>query len=80
MERESVKNKGISEETPRITEREIECLQWASIGKTAWEISVILSISERTVGFHLANAAVKLQANNRTHAVSTALKKGLITG
>ena len=80
VERESVKNKGISEEIPRITEREIECLQWASIGKTAWEISMILSISERTVGFHLANAAVKLQANNRTHAVSTALKKGLITG
>ena len=80
VERETVKTKGISEEVPRITVREIECLQWASIGKTAWEISVILSISERTVGFHLANAAVKLQANNRTHAVITALKKGLITG
>ena len=41
---------------------------------------MILSISERTVGFHLTNAATKLQANNRTHAVSIALKKGLITG
>ena len=80
VERETVKKQGISEKIPRITEREIQCLQWASIGKTAWEISVILSISERTVGFHLANAAVKLQANNRTHAVITALKKGLITG
>ena len=80
IERETVKKKSVPEDIPRITEREIECLQWASIGKTAWEISMILSISERTVGFHLTNAATKLQANNRTHAVSIALKKGLITG
>ena len=80
IERETVKKRSIREDIPRITEREIECLQWASIGKTAWEISMILSISERTVGFHLTNAATKLQANNRTHAVSIALKKGLITG
>ena len=80
IERETVKKRSIPEDIPRITEREIECLQWASIGKTAWEISMILSISERTVGFHLTNAATKLQANNRTHAVSIALKKGLITG
>ncbi len=80
MERETVKRKRVPEANPRITEREIECLQWASIGKTAWEISMILGISERTVGFHLTNAATKFEANNRTHAVSIALKKGLITG
>lgn len=80
VERDTVKKMGVSTIKPRITQREIECLQWASIGKTAWEISMILGISERTVGFHLSNAATKLQANNRTHAVSIALKKGLING
>ncbi|MBY0431766.1 MAG: LuxR family transcriptional regulator, partial [Rhodospirillales bacterium] len=44
----------------QLTGREVECLVWTSQGKTAWEISAILKISERTVKFHLQNAAQKL--------------------
>jgi LuxR family transcriptional activator of bioluminescence operon len=64
-----------SPERPRLTERECECLVWASEGKTAWEISRILSIRECTVLFHLNNAAAKLGAVNRQHAIA----KGLLT-
>ncbi|WP_296946766.1 LuxR family transcriptional regulator [uncultured Massilia sp.] len=63
---------------PPLTRRERECLQWAATGKTSWEISTILSISERTVIFHMANATRKLGATNRRQAVVRALGLGLI--
>ena len=53
-------------------------LRWAADGKTSWEISVILKISERTVKFHLIQASRKLNAVNRTLAVAKALARGLI--
>jgi len=62
----------------KLTARECEILQWAAQGKTAWEISVILCISERTVKFHLTEASRKLNAANRTAAVAKALALGLI--
>jgi len=62
----------------RLTKRELECLFWATEGKTAWEISQILNVSERTAIFHLNNSSHKLGANNRQHAVALAIKKGLI--
>lgn len=63
---------------PQLTQRERECLQWAASGKTSWEISTILSISERTVIFHVGNATKKLNAANRRQAVVRALSLGLI--
>ena len=62
----------------RLTEREKECLFWACEGKTAWEISKILDVSERTVIFHLTGATKKLGATNRQHAVAKALMLGWV--
>lgn len=61
-----------------LSERETEVLTWTMAGKTNWEISVILSISERTVKFHIQNLMTKLQASSRAHAVAIALGQGLI--
>ncbi len=61
-----------------LTAREKECLRWAAEGKTAWEMSVILSISERTACFHLDNAKKKLNSVTRTGAVSKALLHSLL--
>lgn len=61
-----------------LSERENEVLNWAMAGKTNWEISVILNISERTVKFHIQNVMVKLEASSRAHAVAIALGRGLI--
>jgi LuxR family quorum sensing-dependent transcriptional regulator len=61
-----------------LTPREREILRWAADGKTSWEVSVILRISERTVKFHLNQASHKLNAVNRTAAVAKALARGLI--
>jgi DNA-binding CsgD family transcriptional regulator len=63
---------------PLLTPREIECLRWARAGKTSWETSVILGISQATATFHLKNSIAKLQAANKTHAVVCAVQLGLI--
>jgi DNA-binding CsgD family transcriptional regulator len=61
-----------------LSQRETEVLRWAMAGKTNWEISLILNISERTVKFHIQNTMEKLQASSRAHAVAIALGEGLI--
>ena len=63
----------------RLSEREKECLLWSAEGKTSWEIAQILGVSERTVIFHLQNAADKLRVTNRQQAVARAVSAGLIT-
>lgn len=61
-----------------LTARESECLLWAAEGKTSWETSQILGVSERTIIFHLHNAQEKLSASSRQHAVARAVVTGLI--
>ncbi len=63
----------------RLSPRERECLTWTARGKTAWEISEILCISEATVVFHLKNAMQRLSVYSKHHAVVTALMRGLIS-
>ena len=52
--------------------------RWTMEGKTAWELSRILGISEQTVVRHLNNATHKLNCVNKHHAVVKALRLGLI--
>ncbi len=61
-----------------ISHREREVLDWMKEGKTSWEISQILRISERTVNFHVQNILSKLQASTRGHAIALAIQQGLI--
>jgi DNA-binding NarL/FixJ family response regulator len=42
------------------------------------EIASRLAISETTVNFHIKNIVDKLRANDRTHAVTIALRRGLL--
>lgn len=61
-----------------LSDTEQELLRWTALGKTAWEISVLVSLPERTVHYHLAEASRKLSAPNKTAAVCIALKAGLL--
>lgn len=61
-----------------LTPREKECISWCSEGKTAWEISTILGISERTVSHILENAQRKMNTTNRTQLVAETIRAGLI--
>jgi DNA-binding CsgD family transcriptional regulator len=60
-----------------VSAREIDCLKWMAAGKTAWEVSTILGISERTVRFHLNAAREKLQCTTTTQAVAKAVSQQL---
>ena len=64
---------------PELTDREREVLQWICEGKSSWDIGVILSISERTVKYHINNIKSKLNAVNRPHAVAKALRFRIIS-
>lgn len=61
-----------------LSAKELECLNWVSVGKTAWETAIIMDRSQRTVEFHLVNAMRKLGAANKIHAVVIAVRNGLI--
>jgi len=65
-------------ESIALTKREKECLIWISAGKTSWEISKILNISEATIIFHISNASKKLQTNTRSQTVARAIALGII--
>lgn len=66
------------EASVQLTPREIECLRWASAGKTSYETAIIIGRSVETVRLHLKNAIRKLDASNRVQAVATAAQMGLI--
>jgi LuxR family transcriptional regulator, quorum-sensing system regulator SolR len=53
-------------------------LNWTKEGKTAWEIGQILSITERTVNFHVQNILQKFNVANKQSAVLKALQFGMI--
>jgi LuxR family quorum sensing-dependent transcriptional regulator len=61
-----------------LSRREIECLSWASAGKTSVEMSEILGLSEYTVNHYLNRATRKLDAVNRVQAVAKAIRAGLL--
>lgn len=65
-------------ERPALTRREVEVLNWTRDGKTAWEVGMILGISERTAVLHIQNAMHKLRSSSKHQAVLKALQLGLI--
>lgn len=62
-----------------LSKREIECVRWAADGKTSWEISRILGISESTVNQYFKSASKKLGAATRAQLIAMALRLNLIT-
>jgi DNA-binding NarL/FixJ family response regulator len=61
-----------------LSAREIEVLRLVSGGNANKEIAAQLAITEETVKGHIKNILAKLGANDRTHAVTIGLKRGII--
>ena len=61
-----------------LTTRELEVLQLIRDGYKNKQIADRLGISENTVDFHIKNIIDKLGANDRTHAVTIATRRGLL--
>lgn len=61
-----------------LTERELTVLKAIAAGKSNKEIGSAYHITEGTVKAHITNILEKLQVSDRTQAVTTAIKRGLI--
>jgi DNA-binding NarL/FixJ family response regulator len=61
-----------------LTTRELEVLRLIRDGYRNKQIAEQLTIAETTVNFHIKNLVDKLGANDRTHAVTIALRRGLL--
>ena len=61
-----------------LTEREIQVLRQVAAGNANKVIADHLSLSEETIKAHMKNILSKLDANDRTHAVTIALRRGII--
>jgi DNA-binding NarL/FixJ family response regulator len=63
-----------------LTTREREVLRLIRDGHRNKQIADQLAIAETTVNFHIKNLVDKLGAKDRTHAVTIALRRGLLQG
>jgi len=61
-----------------LTSRELDVLRLIAAGNANKAIAGQLSITDETVKSHITNILAKLGANDRTHAVAIALKRGII--
>jgi DNA-binding NarL/FixJ family response regulator len=61
-----------------LTARELQVLQFIRDGHRNKQIAGQLAIAETTVKFHIKNLVDKLRANDRTHAVTIAIRRGLL--
>lgn len=61
-----------------LTDRELEVLRLIRDGYRNKQIADELAIAETTVNFHIKNLVSKLRASDRTHAVTIALRRGLL--
>jgi two-component system NarL family response regulator len=70
----------LAEHTPRVglTPRELEVLRFVADGLTNSEVAEKIGRTEGTVKVHLKNILQKLDAKDRTEAVTTALRRGFI--
>lgn len=59
----------------RLTPRETEVLRWYANGKSAWDIGVVLSVSEAAVRFHLSNIRSKYGVSSSVHATALAVSR-----
>jgi DNA-binding NarL/FixJ family response regulator len=63
-----------------LTPREIEILRIVASGNANKAVAAHFGLSEETVKGHMKNILMKLGANDRTHAVMIALKRGFLDG
>jgi DNA-binding NarL/FixJ family response regulator len=61
-----------------LTQRELEVLQLIRDGSKNKQIATLLKISETTVNFHVKSLVSKLRANDRTHAETIAIWRGML--
>ena len=63
---------------PKLSPREIECLQWAAAGKSDADIATLVGISPATAHFHIERAKKRLGVKTRVEAVAAGVLHGVV--
>lgn len=74
-----IQNSEISVSAIKLTPKEKEVLTWGAMGKTSWEIALILKCTESGVNFHFGNIRHKFGVSSRASALIKATALGLVT-
>ena len=61
-----------------LSEREIQVLRFVALGNSNKQAATGLGVTEETVKAHMKNICAKLNANDRTHAVTIAIRRGIL--
>lgn len=75
----SISSPAAAASQPRLTDRQRDCLVWVARGKSDWEISRILGVSQETVILHLKHARERYGVAKRTELTVRALFDGTIS-
>lgn len=62
----------------RLSRRETQVMQWIAAGKTAWEISMIMNLSEYTIRSYIRTALTKLSCTGIAQGAVKAVVLGLV--
>jgi two-component system NarL family response regulator len=63
----------------KLTQREMDVLKFVALGKSNRAVANALGVTEETVKSHMRNVLAKLMANDRTHAVLIAVRRGILS-
>jgi DNA-binding NarL/FixJ family response regulator len=61
-----------------LSERELHVLRCVALGNSNKRVAALLDVTEETVKTHMKSIISKLNANDRTHAVTIALRRGIL--
>ncbi|MFG6458887.1 response regulator transcription factor [Roseateles sp. BYS96W] len=61
-----------------LTDREVEVVRYIALGHSNREVGALLSVTEDTIKARMKSILLKLNARDRTHAVTIALQRGLL--
>lgn len=61
-----------------LTPKQVECIKWASIGKTAIDTGMIMGVTSHSVERRLKEACDRLSVPNKTALVAKALRESII--
>ncbi len=61
-----------------LSAREVEVLRWVSLGSSNKRIALQLQVTEDTIKSHMKTILAKLGANDRAHAVTLGLRRGIL--
>ena len=68
----------LGKQNKTLTKRQLECMYWIIRGKSSWDISKIINVSENTVNYHVKQVLRHFETSSRTAAAIQCIELGLL--